>query len=78
MTKRLYRSNKRILGGVLSGMAEYFGHDPLIWRLGFILLLLITGVMPFGILYLIAWVMIPNAPIIEPLRKEEYTEAKHE
>ena len=76
--KRLYRSKKRILGGVLQGFADYFGHDPILWRLGFIVLLLLTGIMPFGLIYVIAWVIIPLEPDIEPLRKENYTEAPHE
>jgi phage shock protein C len=78
MHKRLYRSKKRILGGVLGGLAEYVGHDPILWRLGFIVALLLTGFMPFALIYLIAWVMIPEAPEVEPLTKEDYTETAHE
>jgi phage shock protein C len=78
MHKRLYRSKKRILGGVLGGLAEYFGHDPLLWRLGFIVILFLTGFMPFTLIYLIAWVIIPPVPVVEPLTKEDYTETAHE
>ncbi len=54
----------RKIGGVALGMAEYFDIDislsRLAWILGAILL------FPFGILaYIIAWIVIPEAP--EPL-----------
>jgi phage shock protein C len=59
MKKRLYRSREhKFIGGVLGGLAEYFEQDPLVWRLGFIVLLCLTGLMPFALIYVIAWVMI--------------------
>lgn len=41
--KKLYRdSNDKMVGGVLSGVAHYFGAtDPLAWRIGFVMLVLI-------------------------------------
>jgi phage shock protein C len=61
--KRLYRSCKdRILGGVAGGMAEYLEIDPIIARLVWIALV-ISGVGV--ILYIIAWVLIPNDPQCE-------------
>ncbi len=59
--KRLYRSrNDRILGGVCSGIANYFEIDPVIIRLLWVLL---TFAMGFGILaYVIAWIIIPEEP----------------
>lgn len=48
----------RILGGVAAGIAHYFGIDPVLVRLGFVLLTLAGG---SGVLiYLIAWVIIPE------------------
>ncbi|MDO8538357.1 MAG: PspC domain-containing protein [archaeon] len=58
--KRLYRSRKdKILGGVCGGIANYFSIDPVIVRLIWILL----SIGSFGagiIIYLIAWVIIPQ------------------
>lgn len=49
-----------MLGGVASGIARYFGLDPTIVRLVWILL---TFFNPVGIvIYLIAWIIIPPAP----------------
>lgn len=55
----LYRSDtNRVLGGVAGGLGEYFAVDPVIFRLGFLVLTLIGG----GgiILYLLCWLLIPS------------------
>ena len=58
--KKLYRSTKdQMVAGVLSGMAEYFDQDPTIWRLGFVFFMVITGLMPGVLMYVLAWVIIP-------------------
>ena len=57
--RRIYRSkNARMLGGVCSGMAEYFSIDPVLVRLMFVLLALMgfAGI----VLYLVAWLIIPE------------------
>ncbi|TAL86218.1 MAG: PspC domain-containing protein [Rhodanobacter sp.] len=61
MEKRLYRSRQdRALAGVCGGIATYFGWDPTLVRVGWILLTLMGG---SGILlYLIMWVVMPEAP----------------
>jgi len=59
--RRLYRSRKdRKIAGVCGGLAQYFGIDPVIPRLAWVLLALGAGL---GILaYLIAWLIIPVEP----------------
>jgi phage shock protein PspC (stress-responsive transcriptional regulator) len=43
-TKRLYRSRKeRKIGGVCGGLAEYFGLDPMVVRVIFVLAALVWG-----------------------------------
>jgi len=58
--KRIYRDpDNRILGGVCGGLGAYFGIDPIIFRIIFILLFI-----PFtsGMwIYLILWLIIPEA-----------------
>ena len=58
--KRLYRDPERkMVGGVCSGIGAYFNLDPLWVRLIFILLVLAPG---FGILlYIILWLVVPEA-----------------
>ena len=60
--KRLYRSRNAILGGGLAGFAEYFEHDPRVWRFGFIVFLLLTGFMPGVLIYAFGWILIPKEP----------------
>ena len=61
--KRLYRDgDNEILGGVAYGLGNYFGIDPAIVRVFFILSIFFGGL---GILaYLILWVSIPEAKTV--------------
>ena len=59
--KLVYRSKKnKMLAGVCGGIAEYFEVDPVIVRLLLVLLVLMgfAGI----ILYLVAWLLIPENP----------------
>ena len=61
MAKTLYRSKKnRIIGGVCGGMGEYFDVDPIWFRLA--ALLLVFGYGTGIVIYIIAWILIPEAP----------------
>lgn len=61
--RRLYRSRKnRILAGVCGGLGEYFSIDPTIMRVIYIILLIFTAVVPLIVLYLLLWVIVPDAP----------------
>ena len=59
--KKLYRSRKnKKVGGVCGGIAEYFGWDPTMVRLGAVILIFIWGA---GLLaYIAAWAIIPERP----------------
>src|SRR5262245_46789512 len=61
--KRLYRDPYGTIGGVASGMAGYFGVDPVLVRLLW-LVALISGVGFFA--YLVFWVIVPKAPVWPP------------
>ena len=63
MEKRLYRSmNNKMIAGVCGGVAEYFGLDPALVRLGWIVFCALGG---SGVLaYIIAAIVIPKAPEI--------------
>jgi len=70
--KRLYRDgDNKILGGVAYGLGNYFGIDPAIVRVFFILSIFFGGL---GILaYLILWVSIPEAKTVgEKMNMEGY------
>lgn len=60
-TKRLYRSRKdRMIAGVCGGIAEYFKVDPVWIRLAAVLLVFADGAGL--IVYILAWVLIPENP----------------
>jgi phage shock protein C len=60
-TRKLYRSRSdRKLVGVCGGLAEFFGLDPTLIRVLFVILALAGG---SGIvIYLAMWIMVPNQP----------------
>jgi phage shock protein PspC (stress-responsive transcriptional regulator) len=57
--KRLYRIREgRVVAGVCAGLAAYFGIDPTLVRLAFALFTIFGGA---GVLlYLVAWIVIPE------------------
>src|SRR5579862_7021166 len=66
--KRLMRSSTNVkLAGVCGGIAEYLNVDPTLVRLIWVLLSLIPGFVFGGILgYLLAWMIVPKAPLALP------------
>lgn len=65
--KRLLRSRRdRMIAGVCGGIAHYIGLDPVLVRLLWVFLTLITGVGPGVVLYLAAIFIIPESREEEP------------
>ena len=59
--KRLFRQSKdKMIGGVCTGLGEYFDIDPVIVRVLFAIALFL-GTMGFW-LYIILWIIVPKAP----------------
>jgi phage shock protein C len=62
-TKKLYRSRTdRMIGGVCGGLGKYLGLDATLLRLVAVLLLVLTGIVPGVIAYLIIMVIVPLEP----------------
>lgn len=58
--KRLVRPREgRVIAGVAAGLANYFNIDPVIVRVGWIILLL-PGGLPGVIPYIIFWLVMPE------------------
>ncbi len=65
-TKKLYRSRtERWLGGVCGGLGAYFGVDPTLVRVIFVILSLTFG--SGFLIYLVLWLIIPNEPEATPV-----------
>ena len=59
-TKRLFRDpDNKMIGGVASGIGEYFNVDPLWFRLAFLISTFIGGAGFF--IYMILWIAVPEA-----------------
>jgi phage shock protein C len=58
--RKLYRSqNQRMLAGVCGGLAEYFNIDATVMRVLFLILAVFGG--SGLVLYLVMWIVIPDA-----------------
>lgn len=63
MSKRLYRSRKnRQITGVLGGVAEYFSLDASWVRIGYVVLMVLTGFFPLIFLYILMVLIVPAEP----------------
>ena len=62
----LYRSRRnRMLAGVCGGLAEWLGWSPTWVRFLFVLISILSVAFPGIIVYIILWVVMPNAPRLE-------------
>ena len=61
--KRLFRSRDRILGGVLAGFSEFIYADKTVVRLVFALVSILSAGFPGLLVYIIAWIVIPEKPV---------------
>jgi phage shock protein C len=65
MAKKLYRStheDKHIAAGVFEGMGEWLGVQPGILRVGFIVLALLSGVIPAVLIYFATVFLLEEKP----------------
>ncbi|MCA9487269.1 PspC domain-containing protein [Candidatus Woesearchaeota archaeon] len=61
--KHLYRSKEnRIFAGIIGGVGEFFDVDPVILRVLFVIVTLVTAFLPLFLLYLICIFIIPENP----------------
>ncbi|PIR89500.1 MAG: hypothetical protein COU07_01200 [Candidatus Harrisonbacteria bacterium CG10_big_fil_rev_8_21_14_0_10_40_38] len=79
--KKLYKSkDNKVFSGVMGGIGEYFGVDPILIRAGYVFLSIITGVFPGILAYILLVFVIPEKPKpgervrVSPIEEEEKTE----
>ena len=60
-SKPLRRSmHDRWFGGVCAGLAEYFGLDPTVVRIAYLLLSVLSAAFPGVLVYIVMWIVIPE------------------
>ena len=64
-SNRFYRSQDRMLGGVLAGFAEHINSDKMLIRLIFVLISLFLAGFPGLLVYVIFWIVTPEKPLAE-------------
>ena len=59
---RVLRRNmhNRQIAGVCAGLADYFGLDPTVVRVGYILLSILSVGFPGILVYVVLWLVIPE------------------
>lgn len=77
MEKKLYRSREqRVLAGIMGGLGTFFSIDPVLLRLGYLILTVFTGFVPGIVGYVLAIFIIPEEPRMtpsEPMAKKPET-----
>jgi phage shock protein C len=58
MTLNRIKNGKHVVGGVCQGLGEYFGLDPVLFRIAFVLLFIYP--FPAIIPYIILWAVLPK------------------
>jgi phage shock protein C len=68
MSKRVYTRDTEtaLVGGVVAGLADYLEQDPVLFRIIAIGLLIVTGLFPGLLLYLVAWIFVPRKKVATP------------
>jgi phage shock protein C len=67
----LHRDSQRgIIFGVAAGLAESFNVDPTLVRIGFVLLLFVSGGAPAILLYLVLALLLPDRSYAEAAPRE--------
>lgn len=60
-SRALRRSRRdRVVAGVVGGLANYFGLDPTLARVVYVLVSVFSAAFPGVIVYLILWILIPR------------------
>ncbi len=61
--RRLYRSrSNQMIAGVCAGLANYFGWDPTVVRVAYVLVSIFSAAFPGAIVYVILWLVVPEEP----------------
>lgn len=77
--KRLYKSKQnKVVAGVLGGIGEYFNVDPVILRVGYIVISAFAWFVPGIVAYILMAIVIPERPLVVHEEAKVKDETKNE
>ena len=59
-TEKLTRSSDKVIAGVCGGIANYFGWDPALVRVLYLLISVFSAAFPGILVYIILWIVMPQ------------------
>lgn len=60
---RFYRSRReKVIGGVCGGLGERFGWDPVLVRIAAVIMFIMSGFFPIGLIYIMVMILTPYEP----------------
>ena len=59
--RKLRKSNDKVIAGVCGGIAEYFGWDVAVVRIGYLLLSILSAGFPGILVYIILMIVMPDS-----------------
>ena len=67
LARPLRRSrSKRMIAGVIGGLADYFGLDPTLARVIYVVGSILSAAFPGILVYILLWVLVPEEGSPEP------------
>jgi len=51
----------RQIAGVVGGLAEYFGVDPTLLRVAYVVISIVSAAFPGILVYVLLWLLVPEA-----------------
>jgi phage shock protein C len=63
----------RKIGGVCAGMAQYLDLDTSLVRILWFFITLACGIFPGLVAYVLAWIIIPEEPLLLPVAASQQT-----
>lgn len=58
--QKLTRSNDKVIAGVCGGLANYFGWDPALVRVLYLLISVFSAAFPGILVYVVLWIVMPQ------------------
>lgn len=58
--------DKRMIAGVIGGLADYFGLDPTLARVIYVVGSILSAAFPGTLVYILLWVLVPEEGAPEP------------